>query len=252
MRIPALLVSLLAVFATLLAQSANAVQVTSYLHAVPQAQPRTDIGLLFADDALKVNGALITQQLGNQTLITPRVSFNYLLLPNLRLESNASFANWNDGTSAGNNHYETRLVARSLLPMVDEVIGTMRLDADGTLHRKLRFNSSDKLDLLLFSEPLQLNTNAVVEEVANGSATAAIYTTFETALLLSPPTSNVVDRVALRYATESGATKLQHTAAIFSREWQQSELLRLRIEYQLLNNTTNLQNLIKFTWHGSF
>lgn len=234
------------------AQPAMSVELNPYLSATKQGQPKGDAGVNFVADALNLRGAITTNRAGAETLVMPQLTSSFALASDLKLETRTTFANWNEriGAKSG-DAVETKLTARSVLPMVAEIQGLVGRDAAGTSHRKLFFKMNDATVPSFLSEPIQLKTNASIEQVGVGNAQSSLLTGVE-ANLSQKTSASAYNRIGLKYTSQSGATESQRQAATFSRSWAQNKLLHLGVEYELMHEATNLQNAIRFTWQGSF
>lgn len=228
------------------------VELTPYLRAAPQGQPRSDLGFNFAAEALGLGGAITTKLAGNTTLIAPQLVSSYALAPDLKFESRATFTNWNERSASLRDAVETKLTARSLLPLLAEVEGLVGRNATGESRRKLRFKMNDATLPSFLSQPIQLKTNASIEQIGIGTAPTTLKTGVEAALVQQTSPTSPANRIGFKYNTETGATMLQRQAATFSRSWTQNDILRLGVEYELVRDTANLQSAVRFTWRGSF
>jgi hypothetical protein len=229
-----------------------AADLTPFLQTKAQTQPRTDLGLNFVADALNLRGVITTERIGSATLVAPRLASNLTLNSTFNLETRATFSNWNDSFAAPNSVVETSLTARQVLPLVSEVQGLMRRDADGTEHRKLRLKMSDATIPSFLFESIKLKTNATLEQVGVGDAQHSLLTSVEAALVQQAPSSSASNRVVFKYATGTGAMDYSRQAAIFSRSWTEYNVLRLAMEYQLTHEAGSIQNAVKLSWQGFF
>jgi hypothetical protein len=215
--------------------------------------PKSDVGLNFAAQSLDINGAITTQRIGDTTLVMPQLVSSYALAPDLKFESRAIFGNWNQGSPSHGDAIETKLTARSVLPMLSEVQGSIKRDATGESHRKLRVKLHDTTLPVFRSQPVTLKANASVEHVDIGRLPGSIVTGVETALVQKSPSSSALNQLGLKYYTQTNGTEYQRQAAAFSRSWAQSKIFRLGVEYELMHDeTANLQSTVRFTWKGLF
>ena len=234
------------------AQASFAIELTQYLKSAPQGLPKSDVGLNFAAQSLDINGAITTQRVGDTTLVIPQLVSSYALAPDLKFESRAIFANWNQSSSS-RDAIETKLIARSLLPMLSEVQGSIRRDAAGESHRQLRVNMQDTTLPVFRSQPVILKANASVEHVDVGKLPGSIVTGVETALVQKSASSSALNQLGLKYYTQTNGTEYQRQAAALSRSWAQSKIFRLGVEYELMHDeAANLQSTVRFTWKGLF
>lgn len=235
------------------AQPVLCAELTPYWRTTPQGQPKSDLGFNFAAQALDLRGAITTRLAGNTTLITPQLVSSYALAPDLKFETRATFTNWNERTGSLRDAVETRLTARSPLPMLAEVEGLVARNGTGESHRKLRFRMNDATLPSFLSEPIQLKTNATIETVGMGTSPSTLKTGVEATLVQKTSPTSPANKIGLRYNTETRTnTLLQRQAATFSRSWIQNDILRLGVEYEVVRDTTNLQSAVRFTWQGLF
>jgi hypothetical protein len=233
-------------------QPAMSAELTPYLRATPQGQPHSDIGFNFAADALDLRGAITTSLAGNTTLIAPQLVSSFALAPDFKFETRATFSNWNENGGQLGGAVETRLTARSPLPMFAEIEGLVGRDAGGESHRKLRFKMNDTRIPTFLSEPLLLKANASIEQVGAGNAPNTLLTGVEAALVQQASASSAYNRLGFKYTTQTGAIEDQRQAATFTRSWAQNDLLRLGIECELIRDAADLQSAVRFTWQGHF
>jgi hypothetical protein len=237
----------------LCAQASFAIELTQYIKSAPQGLPKSDVGLNFAAQSLDINGVITTQRVGDTTLVMPQLVSSYALAPDLKFESRAIFGNWNQNSSSRSDDIETKLIARSVLPMLSEVQGSIRRDAAGESHRKLRLNMQDTTLPVFGWQPVVLKANASVEHIGVGKLPGSIVTGVESALVQKSPSSSALNQLGFKYYTQTGGTEYQRQAAAFSHSWAQSKIFRLGLEYELMHDEdVNLQSTVRFTWKGLF
>jgi hypothetical protein len=233
-------------------------ELSRYYLATPQGQPpKSDVGVDFSASDLNVRGLLTTRRIGDTTLVMPQFVSSFMLAPDLKFESRAIFSNLNRGVgmAAQSDAIETRLIARSFLPMLSEIEGTVRRDSAGESRRKLRLNMNDATVTYILAKPITFKANATIEQVATGRLPGTLITGVETALVQNSATDKVFNRLGFKYSTQTGAYEYQRQAAAFSRSWAQNDLFRLGLEYELMHDATNpvnLQSTVRFTWKGLF
>lgn len=234
--------------------SALSAELTPYLRATSQGQPKSDLGVDFGASALDLSGVITTKRIGDATLIMPQLISSLSLAPDVKFETRATFTNWNDSAGSKGDAIETTLTAHSVLPLLAEIQGRMSRDAAGESHHALHFRMNETaVPLFLFlSEPLVLRANATIEQVAVGKAPGTLSKGIEAALVQKSAANNSNNSIGFKYTTKTGATEYQRQAAAFSHSWAQNDVLRLGIEYELLNEATNLQSTFRFTWKGFF
>ena len=188
------------------------VELSPYLFTTPQGQPKSDVGLNLVSDALGLRGNITTKRTGAMTVVTPQLASSFVLAPQLKIETRATFANWNEniGSKMG-DAVETRLTARSILPMVNEIEGLVGRDAAGMSRRKLRFTMRDATVSSFLSEPIQLRTNATIEQVGAGNAASSVLTGVEATL--AQKTSASASNTAPDRASPSISAKQRPSAA---------------------------------------
>jgi|GEM_PF-2420711 len=226
-------------------------EVTRYLLTTPQGLPRSDIGVKFTADTLNLNGAITTQRVGDNTLVLPQLVSSYALAPDLKFESRATFSNLNRAFPTGGDAIETSLTAKSFIPMLGEIKGSVRRDTTGESRRKLRVNMKDTPVPSLLAKSLVFKANASVEEVS-GKLPGTVQTGIETALVQRLTSNTTYNQLGFKYINQTGATQFQREAAAFSRSWAQNNVLRLGVEYELAHQDTSLQSTVRFTWKGFF
>jgi hypothetical protein len=182
----------------------------------------------------------------------PQLVSSFAIAPDLKFETRATFTDWNQKTASNRDAIETRLTARSVLPMLAEVEGLVRRDAAGESRRKLRFKMREATVPSFLYEPVTLKANATIEQVAVGNSPNALLTGVEAALVQASASATTFNQVGLKYTTRTGVTEYQRQAAAFSRSWAQNDVLRLGVEYELMHEATNLQSTFRFTWKGFF
>jgi hypothetical protein len=238
----------------MIAQQAMSAELTPYLRAVPvqQGQPRSDVGFDFSADTLNLRGAITTRLAGDTTLITPQLVSSFALASHLKFETRATFTDWNERTGSQGEAVESRLIARSVLPMLAEIEGLVGRNAAGDSRRKLRLKMNDTTVAAFLSEPIKLKANASIEEVGAGTASSTLLTGVETALVQQASASSAANRIGFKYTTQTGAIESERQAATFSRSWLQSDVLRLGLECELTRDAANMQSAVRFTWQGYF
>lgn len=246
----------------LIAQVALGAELSRYFLATSQTkgQAKSDLGLNFsANDLndLNVRGIVTTKRVGDTTLVMPQFVSSFALAPDLKFESRATFSNLNRGlgVASPSDAIETKLIARSFLPMLSEIEGSIRHDAAGESRRKLRLNMNDATMAYFLSKPVTLKANATIEQVAVGRLPGSMVTGVETALVQNSASAKAFNRVGFRYTTQTGANEYQRQAAAFSRSWAQSSVFRLGVEYEVMHDdtiNTGLQSTVRFTWKGLF
>ncbi len=235
-------------------QQAICAEITPYVRAIPQSKspPRSDVGFNFFADSLNLQGAITTRRAGTTTLVTPQLASSFALAPDLKFETRATFTNWNQPTGTQRDAVESRLTARSTLPMLAEIEGSVGHNAAGESRRKLRLKMNDATVASFQSEPIKLMTNATIEQVGKGTAPSTLVTGVEAALVQQASPASALNRLGFKYTNQTGAIDKQLQAATFSRSWLHNDALRLGVEYQLTRDVTNLQNALRFTWQGYF
>ena len=228
-----------------------AVDFAPYLRATQQGQPNSDLGVDFTAHALDLRGTITTKRLGMATLVTPQFVSSFAVAPDLKLETRATFTNWNARAGPTSNAIETKLTARSGLPMLAEIEGLMQRSAAGESHRKLDFKMREARVPSFLSDPILLKANATIEQVELGDSPSTLLTGIEAALV-QQSASDGNNRLRLNYTTASGTTEHQRQAAAFSRSWVQNNVLRLGLEYELLREAAIVQGTLRFTWQGYF
>lgn len=237
----------------LVAHSVMALELTPYVNSTRQGQPKSAVGLNFAADALDLRGAITTTRLaGNTTLVTPQLISTFAVIPAINIETKATFTNWNERTAASGDAVETKLTARSILPMVAEIEGLVGHNATGEARRKLGLKMNDTTVASFLSKPIQLKANASIEEIGRGNTQNTLLTGVEAALVQQASPASVLNRVGFKYTNKTGATEYQRQAATFTRSWAQNKMLRLGVECELAHEAANLQSAIRFTWQGHF
>lgn len=242
----------------LAAQSVRALEFTPYLNSTRQGQPKSALGVNFAADALDLRGAITTTKLaGNTTLVTPQLISTFAVIPAINIETKATFTNWNERSTTSGDAVETKLTARSVLPMLAEIEGLVGRNATGEARRKLGLKMNDTTVASFLSKPIQLKANASIEEIGRGNTPSTLMTGVEAALVQQKTPVSTLNRIGFKYTNKTGATEYQRQAATFSRSWAQNSVLRLGVECELAHEATNLQaaNLqkaIRFTWQGHF
>lgn len=236
----------------LFAQATLGVELTPYLRATPQGQPKSDIGVDFAADALDLRGIITTNRIGATTQVMPQLVSSLAVASDLKFETRATFANWNENAGSTGDAIETKLTARSVLPMLAEIEGLVRRDAAGESRRKLGLKMNDATVPSFLSQPIVLKANATIEQVATGNSPSTLLTGIEAALVQKSASNSADNRIGFKYTTTTGATEYQRQAAAFSRSWAQNNVLRLGVEYELMHEAANLQSTFRFTWRGFF
>lgn len=236
----------------LLAQTALSVEITSYLRTTRQDQPRSNPGFNLAADTIDLRGTITTKRAGIATLVTPQLVSNFAVAPDVTLETRATFSNWNEGTLSTSNAIQTKLTARSVLPMLAEIEGLMRHDTTGESHRKLRLQMRETNFPAFRSDPIVLKANATIEQIEVNNSPGALRTGVEAALVQRSAAHSASNRIGFRYTAESGATESQRQAAALSRTWAQNNVLRLGVEYELTHEAATLQGTLRLTWQGYF
>jgi hypothetical protein len=237
--------------ASMLAQPAVCAELTPYIKATPQGQPKSEIGANFAYEAIDLRGAVVTKRAGAETLVMPQLVSSFLLIPDVSIQTRATFANWNEGVASNGDTIETKLTAHSILPMFAEIEGLVGRDVAGESYRTLRFKMHETALPTFWFEPITLKANASFERIDLGKA-STLLTGVEAALVQKSASDRVYNRIGFKYTAETGATEYQRQAATFTRSWLQNDLLRLGVEYELTHEAASLQNAVRFTWQGYF
>ena len=235
----------------LVTTSAFGAGLTPYLQATSHGQPNSDIGLALGADALDLRGAITTKRVGGATLVMPQIASSFALAPDVKFETRATFTNWNDSSRSG-HAIETKLTAHSILPLLAEIEGLVSRDAGGESHHRLGFKMNETTVSSFLSEPIVLKANATIEQVAVGNSPSTLLKGVEAALVRKSASSNSDNRIGFKYTTKTGATEYQRQATAFSHSWAQNDVLRLGVEYELMNEAANLQSTFRFTWKGLF
>lgn len=231
--------------------------ISPFVPSAPVGQPRSDVGVDMKADALDVRGAITTRRAGNTTQVVPQLTSSFALDRDWKLQTKTTFSNWNEQLSAKTpGAVETKLTGRSVLPLVNEIEGVVARDSMGNERKKLRVTMKDATVASVASMPIQLKTNASVEKVdAPNSLNDSLLTSVEATL--AQTSSTAANRIGLKYTNQSGETEIKRESAIVSRSWAKTKLLRFGVEWELMREvasweTTNLQNVVRFTWKGSF
>ena len=238
----------LCIGAVVCAQSAAAFDFSPYLRST---QPRSDVGLDVAADALNLRGGITTRRVGTTTKVMPQFVSSLAVATNMKLESKATFADWNTDSRASND-VETKLTASSVFPMIAEVEGLLRHTNNGESRRKVRLKLRETRVPSLPSLPLVFRANASVETVDSAGAGEQRLTGIEAALVQLPSTAHAVNRIRFKYTSRSGPVVDARESTTFSRTWVQNKLLHLGLEYELTREASVLASAVRFSWRGSF
>jgi len=236
----------------MLAGQVQAADLAPYLRNLPQNQLRSDAGFGLATDALNLRGGVTTRRIGTTTLVMPQVVSTFAVAPNLKLESRATFADWNAERQTTGSNVETGVTARSILPMIDDVEGVLQHTTTGELHRKLKLKLRETGVASLFSRRVLLRANASVERVEKSNTSSELITGIEAALVQPNSNYNGFNRIRFKYAAVSGADTRERQSMLLSHTWAQNQLLNLGVEYELTRDTAALDNTFRLSWRAVF
>ncbi len=236
----------------MLATSVLGAEITPYLRTPAQGQPKSDIGINVGANALNLSGAITAKRVGAATLVMPQLVSSFAIAPALKLETRATFANWNARTASATDAIETKLTAHSVLPMLAEIEGMVGRNVAGESRHKLRFKMNDAAIASILSKPILLKTNASIEQIDYGRVSGALLTGVEAALVQNSASNTAFNRIGYKYTTKTGVTEYQRQAAAFSRSWAQNDVLRLGVEYELMQEAADQHSTFRFTWKAYF
>lgn len=232
-----------------------AAEFTPYLSSKPVDQARSSVGLRLTAKTLELAGDVTAEARGNHTYVAPKLSTNLALAPKLSMQTQVSFAEWNGRTSLLDEAaVETRIRARTPLPLVREIESSVWRGPNGALRQRVGVGLVENLGLTFDTDGrIKLNTQAFVEETARRGDVDRLVSGLQASLsgFGTGIGTTVASRLSLRYEAREGRNS-RHTGTVaYHRAWRVNEFLRLSLDCEVVSAVESNGKLM-LGWRADF